>query len=229
MRYGVIFLLIGFLWIGCAFLFQSLAASILAGYTAFGFCAIGIGYLLKSPAIWMKSADGTMNPISFALYLPIHLMNWLALRLATSTAKCTARHEIAPNLWLGRRPFESEAKAITASDAWAIVDLTAEFPESRELRQGKYLCLPTLDHTSPTHTQIESALSFIAAEMPTRKVLVHCALGHGRSATIIAAWMLQRGLAKTPKDADTKLREIRPGVRLKDSQVKVLSEIFPPK
>jgi predicted protein tyrosine phosphatase len=226
MRYGIIFLLLGFLWIGCAFIFQSLTASILAGYTAFGFCAIGIGYLLKSPAIWMKSADGTMNPISFALYLPIHLLNWLALRLATSTSKRTARHEIVPNLWLGRRPFETEAKAIMACDAWAIVDLTAEFPESRDLRQGKYLCLPTLDHTRPTHAQIESALRFIAAEMPTRKVLVHCALGHGRSATIVAAWMLQHGLAKTPKDADAILREIRPGVRLKDSQLEVLNEMF---
>jgi hypothetical protein len=226
MRYGIIFLLLGFLWIGCAFIFQSLTASILAGYTAIGFCAIGIGYLFKSPAIWMKSADGIMNPISFALYLPIHLLNWLALRLATSNANYPARHEIVPSLWLGRRPFETEADAIMADNAWAVVDLTAEFPESRELRQNKYLCLPTLDHTPPTRIQIEDALRFIANEMPTRKVLVHCALSHGRSATIVAAWMLQHGLAKTPKDADAMLRKIRPGVRLKDSQLEVLNEMF---
>lgn len=227
MKYGIIFLLLGLLLLLCIWISESLLARLLAGFSAIGFFAIAIGYLFTLPAVWMKRGDGTINPMGLVLYLPLHLLNWFSLQLATYMGKAPARHEIATNLWLGRRPFADESKAMLASEPWAVVDLTAEFQEPAALRKDKYLCLPTLDHTAPTRDQVESALKFIAAEKPNRKVLVHCALGHGRSATIVAAWLLQNGLAMTPQEAEDKLRAIRPGVRLKNSQLQMLNQMFP--
>lgn len=229
MKYGIIFLLLGGLLLTCSWMSESQTAQVAASYSAIGFFVVGIGYLFTLPAVWMKRTDGTINPTGFALCFPLHLLNWLSWQLAARFGKYPARHEIAPNLWLGRRPFVREIKAMLADESWAIVDLTAEFQEPKALRREKYLCLPTLDHTAPLPSHVEDALRFITAEKPNRKVLVHCALGHGRSATIVAAWLLQNGLAKTAQEADNRLRGIRSGVRLKHSQLRLLEEMFPQK
>lgn len=211
---------------GGIWVFEWPMSRLLAVYVAIGFLVVGFGYLLHSPVVWMKREDGTINPIGYLLCLPIHALNWISLQLAVHSEKKGALQEIAPNLWLGRRPFASEASALMTEGEWAVVDLTGEFQETRRLRKGRYLCLPVLDHTAPTAGQIEKALNFIANERPMRKVLVHCALGHGRSATIVAAWLLQNGMAKTAMEADHQLRRVRPGVRLKRPQLRKLEEMF---
>ena len=131
-----------------------------------------------------------------------------------------------PNLVFPAVDSAAEARAMVANAKWAVVDMTSEFPEVPVLRRGTYLCLPTLDHTAPTPVQIKSALDFIAAEKPFRKVLVHCAAGHGRSATVIAAWLLQNGVVKTAVEANDYMKRIRSGVRLKPAQLRVLDEMF---
>jgi protein-tyrosine phosphatase len=226
MKYGVIFLGLGMLLLAGLGLWESTPARVVAGYSAVSFLALGLGYVFRFPAIWMKRRGGAIHPVSFGLFLPLHLLNWICLRLATRKARYPARHEIAPNLWLGQRPFATEARAMLAKGNWAVVDLTSEFQEVQELRRSNYLWLPTLDHTAPTTKQIESALSFIQGEIRQRPVLIHCALGHGRSATVVAAWMLRHNLAKTPEEANRKLQEIRAGVQLKAAQLRLLEEMF---
>lgn len=225
MRYGIIFLILGLFLIAGGWLMESIVGRVFSLYSAIGFVALGLGYLLESPVFWMKRQDGTINPLGYLLYLPLRGLNWVSLRLAIA-GKQPAIHNIAPNLWLGRRLFTSEARALVASEEWAIVDLTCEFAEVGALRNGSYLCLPTLDHTAPTPDQIRRALAFIEAEKPFRKVFVHCALGHGRSATVVAAWLLQNGAVQTAAEANEYIKRIRSGVRLKPDQLRVLDEMF---
>lgn len=226
MRYGITLLVLGFVLLAGGWIFESVLGRALAVYCAVGFFVLSCGYFLGMPAIWMKRKDGTINPLGYLLCLPLHLLNWLSLRLASSTRDYPARHEIAPNLWLGRRPSVAEARTLVASERWAVVDMTSEFPEVRVLRRGTYLCLPTLDHTAPTLAQIRSALDFISTERLFGKVLVHCALGHGRSATVVGAWLLQNGLAQTATEADGYIKRIRTGARLNPAQLQVLDEMF---
>jgi protein-tyrosine phosphatase len=47
---------------------------------------------------------------------------------------------------------------------------------------------------------------------------MHCAVGQGRSATLVAALLVRLGRADDVADAEQKLRAIRPGVRLADRQ-----------
>jgi hypothetical protein len=226
MKYDITFLILGLILLTGGWIFESAWGRALAVYCAIGFLVLSLGYFFKQPAIWMKQKDGTINPLSYLLCMPLHLLNRLSLRLATAAGKHPARHEITPNLWLGRRPSALEAKALVAGEEWAVVDMTSEFPEVPVLRNGRYLCLPTLDHTAPTPSQIKGALDFIDTEKPVRKVLVHCALGHGRSATVVAAWLLQNGVVQTATGANEYIKRIRPGVRLKPAQLQVLDDMF---
>ena len=226
MRYEITFLILGLVLLVGGWIFESMLGRLLAVYCAGGFLLLSFGYFLKQPGIWMKRRDGTINPLGYLLCLPLHLLNWISLRVATTANQYPARHEIAPNLWLGRRLFASEAEVLVATEDWAVVDMTSEFPEVAALRRGSYLCLSTLDHAAPTAAQIKRALDFIAVERPARKILVHCALGHGRSATVVAAWLLQNEIVQTVAEANDYLRRIRPDLRLKPDQVRVLERMF---
>jgi protein-tyrosine phosphatase len=59
------------------------------------------------------------------------------------------------------------------------------------------------------------------AEAP---VFVHCALGHGRSAGVVAAHLLHVGRAATVGEALALVSERRPGVGLNGDQARALEE-----
>ena len=63
---------------------------------------------------------------------------------------------------------------------------------------------------------------FIRRARAEGPVLVHCALGHGRSATFVAAYLLAEGLAASLPEALDLLRRVWPGVRLSDAQRRLL-------
>ena len=51
-----------------------------------------------------------------------------------------------------------------------------------------------------------------------REVLVHCANGHGRSATVLAACLLAEGAARAPADAEAAMKAVRPLVKINAAQ-----------
>jgi protein-tyrosine phosphatase len=53
-------------------------------------------------------------------------------------------------------------------------------------------------------------------------VYVHCALGHGRSATVVVAYLVATGRAATVQEGLASLRSKRPGVSLLAPQLDVL-------
>ena len=61
-------------------------------------------------------------------------------------------------------------------------------------------------------------MAFVEAERAKHTVYVHCAVGRGRSATLLAAWMLQVGLADDVESAEELLCQKRPSVRLHPTQ-----------
>ena len=104
----------------------------------------------------------------------------------------------------------------------AILDLTSEFAGVGSGWEGlAYATIPLLDTRDPTTAQIQAAVDFIIAHRD-HQVLVHCALGHGRSATMVAAVLLRLGVAQDPDKAEELLREVRPGVRIHPGQRRAL-------
>lgn len=212
----------------CAILlWENTAWRIFGAYSAAGFFACALAYALRWPRVWLKRPDGTLHPLSYVLFGPLHALHWLSLLLAIRLERAKPLHEVAPNMWLGRRLLPHELGGLLGSKDVAVLDLTSEFAENRTLRRGKYLCLPILDHTAPTVEQINEALVFLDENISQTPVFVHCALGHGRSATVVAAWLLKHGRSLNTEAAVNQLQEVRSGVRLESSQMKLLKDMFP--
>ncbi len=69
--------------------------------------------------------------------------------------------------------------------------------------EHKRICVR--DFTSPTFDQIDEFLSFVDARLAEgKKVLVHCYAGRGRTGTMLAAYLIHRGVS-----SEAAIREIR--------------------
>ncbi|MEM7223978.1 MAG: dual specificity protein phosphatase family protein [Pseudomonadota bacterium] len=126
--------------------------------------------------------------------------------------------EVAPGVLLGRRLTAGEARRLAAP---AVLDLTAELSESAPLRRREYRCLPTLDLTVPGPAELAEGARFIAERLPEGPVYVHCALGLGRSATVVAAYLLASGQAATAGEAVARVKAAQPRAKLEESQLEV--------
>src|SRR5262249_9069783 len=126
--------------------------------------------------------------------------------------------EVAPGLWVSRRPRERELPPGTA----LVVDLCAEFPAQRAVCEGRaYVSIPTLDARAPEPHEIVAAVRAVVAAKG--HAVIHCAHGHGRSATVAAAVLVHRGQA-TLDDVEAKLRAQRPRIGLNAHQRRALAD-----
>jgi len=130
-----------------------------------------------------------------------------------------AYHQITPTLYLGRRPFARELPLHVTR----LIDMAPEFPTHRgilKLKSLQYISLPVLDmHAPPTASFLRVLHQIVDSPQPT---YVHCALGHGRSATLAAAVLLATGQADSVEAAESQLKTIRPRVRLAACQRRFL-------
>ena len=149
-------------------------------------------------------------------------ITWLVWHLFRLVDRERCCHEVAPGLWLGRRPFVRELPPGIA----LVVDLTAEFAAPTGIRHGReYLCVPTLDATAPDECALRQTIERILAHKGP--VYVHCAQGRGRSALVAAGVLVQRGLALDATQAEGILRGIRSCVKLTPGQRRMLGRITP--
>lgn len=180
--------------------------------------AVAIVYLTHAPRALGKRADGTIAWWGWLAWLPLFGYMRLLHELARAWTDEPVANEVAAGVWVGRRPRSDELPA----GIEFVVDLCAELPEASGVATGRgYLSIPTLDNTSPPPPEIVRVVdALLAARGP---VFIHCAFGHGRSATVAAALLVRRGDA-TLNDVEGKLRAIRPRIGLNDHQRRALAQ-----
>jgi protein-tyrosine phosphatase len=214
MRYGLSFIALGASITGLAVLIGDAGLALL--WPGFSFFLVSTAYLTRRPALLGKRADGTLAGWAFLLLWPYLLLTWAIWHAERLVSREDSANEVAPGLWVGRRPFVHE---LPAGIQW-VVDLTAEFPATAAVRRhAGYLCVPTLDGAAPEAGALLALLQRLRVE---EGVYVHCASGHGRSAMIAAALLLERGLATGVGEAEAALRRRRPGIRLNAVQRELL-------
>lgn len=127
---------------------------------------------------------------------------------------------ITPNLWLGGAPtYERDYQFLLDNNITAVLDMRAEREGDREFyeRHGiSYKRLEVLDATVPGDEYMTEGADWIDEQIDEgRTVLVHCAKGRGRSATLVAAYLMRHeGL---PYDeCFTMMKETRPLVKLEN-------------
>lgn len=82
-----------------------------------------------------------------------------------------------------------------------------------------------LPHAGPTPKQIEEGVQFALDQAAQgRAVLIHCAHGHGRSATLLAAILIADGSAVSIEEAEKVMKRSRPRVRLNRRQRAALKQ-----
>jgi hypothetical protein len=189
---------------------------------AISFLLVAVAYFGAGPRLLFKRTSGRRHPAAWLVHWPYFALTALSYRLSRLLAREAAYVEVAPNVFLGRRLTPREARR---AEGWlAVLDLVAELPEPRPLRDlANYRSLPVLDATAMSLDQLCDAVEWVGRHAATGPVYVHCALGHGRSALVAAAYLIAVGRAADAKSAEKYLRELRPGVRLHRSQRRTLA------
>lgn len=184
---------------------------------------VGMGYLAKNPRVFMKSPSGRIPSITWLLFLPYFTLNWLTLALTATLTREPAFNQIRENLYLGRRPLPWEAKHLRRKGFTTILDATAEFPGwLGDPDQYEYLNIPVLDGTSPNQDALERAVLWLKQRERKGNILIHCALGHSRSALFAACYLIAGDPNTTPAEVMLILSSSRKGVGLSPEQESAL-------
>jgi len=130
--------------------------------------------------------------------------------------------EVAPGIVLGRKLNQQESVEAVRQGVTAVLDLTAEYPESDPFLVLPYKNIQILDLTTPTVDQLDEAVEFLRQHARGSKVYVHCALGYSRSACVVAAYLLVERKVLTVDEAVTTIRKMRPQSVLKTDLISVL-------
>ena len=218
----MIFLSLAAVVAGVAAWVDDFAATYLLGWTSAGFSIIALAYFGERPQLFGKRASGTLAPWAVVSCLPVFLLNYglyYLQRIVRSEEAANA--EVAPDWFGGRMPTPAELPAGTTT----IVDLTAELIAHPEVRaHAGYRSFPMLDDGFPASAELERIVSALV-DRPG-PMLIHCAAGHGRSATLAAALGLVRGHFDDPNHAEQQMRLARPRIKLRSLQRERLRQWF---
>jgi protein-tyrosine phosphatase len=209
MRFGVFQIVLGALLIACGPVFGGVAWALL--WPGLSVAIVGAGYLGLGPRVFGKRAsDGALSWLILIAMLPYFFVAWSLWQLKSRLRSEAPWHEVAPGIYLGRRPLNGRE---LPDRARIVVDLTSEFRRAPSTSGAdRYFCVPVLDTSAPDD---ESFARLIAAiETEAAPIFVHCAMGHGRSATVAAALLVRRGIARDASEAIARLKAHRPGVYL---------------
>lgn len=215
----------------------AIAAFCLAGFstsiTSFLFAWIGLAlsivasaYIFQKSSVFRKTYDGSIPFITSILLLPfiigVHVYNIIAAKLD----KTDRIHLIDHCVHVGSRLNSSDLLTLESLNIKAIVDMTAEFSAlnwSASAMEFDYFNIPVLDHQSPKEEELRQAITWIDNQVARdRSVVVHCALGRGRSVFVVAAYMLAKSPELSVREVLEKITKIRRFASLNRSQLKHL-------
>lgn len=175
---------------------------------------------------WIRSAS-PFSWVARMLLAPHRWGAWAFLLLKVRFRGERHVDEIVPGLYLGRRPLHGDRSTNEQHGFKGVVDLCVEFPASGPVvgvAEEDYLSIPALDGTAPSLSATKHAVDWIEDRLRQDKnILVHCAAGHGRSATVVAALLIARGLATDADSAERLMQTIRPRVSLNRSQRRLIA------
>ncbi len=185
------------------------------------FVLVALAYGLNDPWWMGKRSDGSLHLFHRIALFPYHTcIRWIwIVHVALSTEP--AYDEVNEYLIVARRLVRSELPDNVAR----ICDLTSEFSEPFAIcHAAEYVSFPILDGSVPS---IDALLAAVDQWKPSTegRILIHCAMGHGRTGLVAATWLVVHGYAPSTTKALEMLVAVRPGIALHDCQLEFLSQV----
>ena len=173
---------------------------------------VAFAYLTDNAAVFQKQADGRLSAAATILLLPylagvrLNMAYWL--RGKEKTAR------VRDDVLIG-------SVSEISDDLPAVLDVCAEYP--RPHYRGAYRVLPLLDMVAPSENDLVQAASLLEAlRRQHGKVLTCCALGYGRSASVVLTWLLVYGGCRDLAQATAELKQVRPQMVLPPETAKAI-------
>lgn len=191
--------------------------------------AVSAAYWHSAPKIFRKKQNGRIPLYIRWIFIPVLLGVQLYNSWARRADKVPAIQKIHHNLFLACRLFPSDMAALEQEGVKAILDVTAEFNGldwSSQAEDLAYLNIPVLDHQSPATEDLLRAVNWVDNQLRAdRPVVIHCALGRGRSVFVTAAYLLSKNKDLTVNEALNAIRSIRSTANLNKKQLRTLTRI----
>ena len=173
---------------------------------------VAFAYLTGNAAVFQKQADGRLSAAATILLLPylagvrLNMAYWLSGKAKTA--------QVRDGVWIGSVSGISD-------DLSAVLDVCAEYPCPRY--RGACRVLPLLDMVAPSENDLVQAASLLEAlRRQHGKVLACCALGYGRSASVVLTWLLVYGGCRDLAQATAELKQARPQMMLPPETAKAV-------
>jgi hypothetical protein len=173
-------------------------------------CAVlAFAYAANRPDVLIgKTSNGDASWFWSIVNLPWLLLTWTTWLLLARLSREDVVNPIAGSgIFISRWPLFG----VDLNKFDVVIDLAAELPRWYTFH-GPYISLPNLDGIALLN--FLSTIEFAPASL----VLVHCAQGHGRSASLVALLLGRLGLAHSAADAIAMITRSRPGATLAKAQ-----------
>lgn len=170
---------------------------------------VGFGYALWGTAIFQKDAQGKLSLSACILLAPYRFGAFLSKCYFTRRLPCSVK--IMDKIYLGSLPVH---KRIEQN---GLLDLTAEF-DSSSIQCANKICCPRMDLLAQTPQQIQQAVEKLIDLSQKGSVLVCCALGLSRSATIVIAYLVFTKQYANVQQATQFVQQKRPRIVLSAKQ-----------
>jgi diacylglycerol kinase family enzyme len=232
MQFGLIYLLGAMLALFGGYRFWPSACSVFFCWMAFSFLIVSIAYFVNAPGVFRKRSNGRIPFCIKLVFIPFLIITHAYNKIARNLDKVPSIQQVGDKLYIGDRVTPGDASFLFEKRIKAVLDVTAEFESldwETSFEDISYLNIPVLDHAVPREEELLRAIIWIKnQQVYNGPVLVNCALGRGRSALVVAAFLLSQTKKNDaqPSDILEHLKALRKTVRLNKRQRQLLMRMI---
>ena len=197
-------------------------------WSALSLILVSGAYIFNLAKIFRKRENGVIPFYIRWAFVPFLLGAQIYNAYSRKHDKVPPIQKINDHLFLACRLFPSDIDTLKENGITAILDVTCEFDGlewSSTQENISYLNIPVLDHSVPTHSQLNQAINWIHHHIKEdRRVVVHCALGRGRSGFVMAAYLLSQDKNADVHQVLAQIKETRETANLNKHQLRHLAK-----
>jgi len=220
---GLLFISLGGLGLAFVWPLGWSVGKVVLAWSSITLISMGLSYGFLGPRLLCKRSDGRIGWMGRFLFGPFFFFNEIRFRSYWFLTKEKPWHEVSPGIFLGRVLCETDRAVFSKLGVVGVLDLTAEFQEARFVgEETDYRCVPILDTRAANPETLEQCVDWLQEHLERGPVYIHCAMGHGRSALIVAALLLARGTVKDCPRALVTIRKERSRARLHLAQQRAI-------